>query len=164
MRKKVIIAIIAVGLLVTGSAFVIAQKAMHKGHGPFAMGRHGGPMFGMLRGLDLTAEQKAAIKEVSEAGREGLKPLFEQLKANHDQLAALGTDGKFDQARVETLAAEQAGIMSKLIVEKEKAKAAIFAVLTDEQKAKAVEMQQKRAERMKNHGPMGGKHDSVDKE
>jgi protein CpxP len=155
MRKKVVLIVSAAGLLITGSIFVIAQKAMHNGHGPFGHGGHLGGM--ILRGLDLTADQKLKVKEITTASRESVKPLIEQLREGHKQMAALGTDGTFDQARVEALASQQAGLISKLIVEKEKAKAQIFAILTDEQKAKAAEMRQRFEERVKNHGPMSPK-------
>lgn len=157
IMKKGIIAIIAVVVLAAGAIFVVAQRAGQKGPGGFGGGR-GGHMIGMaLRGLDLTDEQKAKVKEITEAGKTAVEPLKLELRENHKKLAALGTDGTFDQAKVEGLASEQAGIMSKLIVEKEKIKAQIFAILTDEQKAKAAEQRQKFGERMKNHGPFEGK-------
>ena len=42
--------------------------------------------------------------------------------------------------------------MSKLIVERQKTKAQVFALLTDEQKAKAAELRQKFADRAKGKG------------
>ena len=45
--------------------------------------------------------------------------------------------------------------MSKLIVEKERTKAQVFAILTDEQKAKAAEMRANRQERMKGRKGFG---------
>ncbi len=156
--KKVIIGIIAVAVLATGAIFVVAQRAGQNGHPGFGSPRGGGHMMGMaLRGLDLTDEQKAKVKEITDAARGTVEPLMQQLKDNHKGLAALGTDGTFDQAKVEALANEQAGIMSKLIVEKERTKAQIFAILTDAQKAKAAEMRQKFEDNFKGHGPRDGK-------
>jgi Spy/CpxP family protein refolding chaperone len=63
----------------------------------------------------------------------------------------LGTDGTFDQAQVEALANEQGSTTAKLIVERQKAKAQIFALLTDAQKAKAAEMRAKFGEKMKRY-------------
>lgn len=161
MKKKVIIAIVAAALLITGSIFVIAQKGMRKG-GPGFGGGH--PGFGMaLRGLDLTDDQKAKVKEIMEASKTSVEPLMQQMHDNHAKIAGLGTDGKFDQAQVEELAAEQGNITAKLIVEKEKAKAQVFAILTDEQKAKAAEMRSKFEERMKGHKGFGGRHGGGEK-
>lgn len=153
--KKVIVGIIAATLLIAGSIFVIAQKAGK-------MGGHGfgrGPGFGMaFRGLDLTNEQKAKVKEIMEASKANIQPLMQQMHDNHAKIARLGVDGKFDQAQVETLANQQGSITSQMIVEKEKVKAQVFAILTDEQKAKAAEMRTKFQERMKDHKGFGDKH------
>lgn len=155
--KKIILGSVAVLFLATGAIFVIGQKAMrqHGGHG-FGKG-HGGPMK-FLRGLDLTDEQKSKVKEIMEASRTNVEPLMQQMHEKRKQIAELGTNGAFDQASVEPLAAEQGNIMAKLIVEKEKAKAQVFAILTDEQKAKAAEMRAKFEERSKDRkGFVGGK-------
>lgn len=161
--KKVIIGIIALTVLAAGAIFVVAQRGTNtnKGMGgPGGFGHGGrGPMAGMmLKGLDLTDEQKAKVKEIMEAGRTNIEPLMQQMRDNRAKLAGQGTDGKFDQAAVEALAAEQSGIMGKLIVEKEKHKAQIFALLTDEQKAKAAEFRTKHQDRMKNGKGFGGRH------
>ena len=148
--KKVIITVTAAALLVAGSIFVIAQKGSHKDGGHFGgRGGHGGPAR-FLRGLDLTDEQKAKVKEIMDASKANVEPLMKQLHENRQRVAGLGTDGKFDQAQVEAAAAEQGATITKLIVEKEKAKAQIFAILTDEQKAKAAAIRIKMEERFKN--------------
>lgn len=154
MKKKVIIAAIAAGLLITGSIFVIAQKA----------GRHGGPGFGhgrgfgmALRGLDLNDDQKTKVKEIMEARKATVEPLVKQMHDNRQKIAGLGTDGKFDQVQVEAIANEQGAVTAKLIVEKEKVKSQVFALLTDDQKAKAATMRSKFEERMKDHKGFGPK-------
>lgn len=149
--KKIVIGTIATAVIVAGAIFVVAQRGGHKGPGGF--GRGGDHMIGMMaHGLGLSDEQKGKVKEIVEASRANVEPLVQQLRDTHKNLEVLGTDGSLDQAKTEALAAEQAGIMSKLIVEKQKAKAQVFALLTDEQKAKAAEMRQKFGERMKNKG------------
>jgi protein CpxP len=139
--KKVVVGVAAAALLITGTIFVFAQRSRSHEHGGF---RHGG--FGkagmFLRGLDLTEEQRSKVKEVFEAGKTTVEPLREQVRAGHEKLRDLGKDGNFDEAQIEAIAAEQSGAMTKLIVEKERTKAQIFAILTDEQKAKAAEMHQ----------------------
>ncbi|MFN0141806.1 MAG: Spy/CpxP family protein refolding chaperone [Pyrinomonadaceae bacterium] len=146
--KKIIIGVLAAVVLTVGAVFVIGQKSFHRGHG-----RHGGMMGKALRGLDLTDEQKAKVEEIRKAARTNIDPLLQQMRENRKQLVVLGTDGNFDQAKVEALAAEQGNISAKLIVEKEKGKAQIFAILTDEQKAKAAEMRSKFEERFKDGKP-----------
>ena len=155
--KKIILGIVAVVVLATGAIFVIGQKVARHHGGPGHGKGHGGPMMA-LRGLDLTDEQKAKVKEIMEASRTTVEPLMQQKHANHKQIAELGVNGAFDQVKVEALAAEQGNITAKLIVEKEKAKAQVFAILTDEQKAKAAEMRTKFEERFKNRKGFEGKH------
>ena len=160
--KKIILIAAAVILLVGGSIFVFAQKGVHQeGHGFGGRHHDGGPAM-MLRGLDLTAEQKAQVKEIMEASRINVEPLMTQLRDGHKKIADLGTDGKFDQATVEAAANEQAAVMAKLIVEKEKAKAQVFTILTDEQKAKAAEQRAKFGDRFKEGRPFGGKPAGTD--
>ncbi len=150
MKKKVIIGVIAAAVLATGAVLVIAQRAGHRGPEGFG---HGGRMIGfMANKLGLTDEQKGKVKEIVEASRSNVEPLVTQMKANRKAIADLGTDGSFDQAKAEALAADQAGIMSKLIVERAKTKAQVFALLTDDQRAKAAEMRQKFGERAKGRG------------
>lgn len=162
MKKKVIVGIMAAVVLAAGVIFVIAQKSGHMDEHGFGIGR-GDHMIGMaLRGLDLTDEQKAKVKEIMDASRTNVEPLMKQMHDNHTKIAGLGSDGKFDQATVEALATEQGNVMAKLIVEKEKAKAQVFALLTDAQKAKAVEMRQKFEERMKDHKGMDDKRDGAE--
>lgn len=158
IMKKVVFAVAAVTLVVAGSIFVIAQRAGHKETGYFGgPGHRGGPAM-FLRGLDLTDEQRVTVREIMDTSRASVEPLMKQLHETRQKVAGLGTDGKFDQAQAEAAAAEQGSTITKLIVEKEKAKAQIYAILTDEQKAKAVEMRAKAEERFKNgKGFRGGK-------
>lgn len=154
--KKIIFGIAAVVVLATGAIFVVAQKGRHFGGAGFGPGR--GNMIGKaLRRLDLTDDQKAKVKAIMEASRTNVEPLMQQMRDNHAKIAALGTDGTFDQAKVEALANDQSGVMAKLIVEKEKAKAQVFALLTDAQKAKAAAMRAKFEERFKNGKGLEGK-------
>lgn len=156
--KKIVIAIIAVAVVVTGAIFVVAQKRANAGGGHgFGHGR--GDKMGMaLRGLDLTDDQKAKVKEIMEANKAGFEPTMQAMKENRGKIRGLGTDGNFDEARVEALAKEQGDLVAKMIVQKEGVKAQIFAILTDEQKAKAAEMRTKFEERGKGHNGFGGKH------
>lgn len=91
--KKLIIGVVAAALLVTGTVFVFAHRSQDRerrgdGH------RGKGAMF--LRGLDLTEEQKAKVKEIFDAGKVTVEGLREQSRANRDKLQALGSDGTFD--------------------------------------------------------------------
>ena len=143
--KKILIAILALAVLVTGVIFAVGQKAEHGGHrgvGRRGMHRGAGMMF---RGL-LTEEQKTKLKELRTASRDSLKPTFEALKANRQKMRELTANGAFDEALVTALANEGAALRAKLIVERQRMKSQLFSMLTDEQKAKLAEIKAKRAE------------------
>lgn len=151
--KKLTAAILSIVLVAMGAMFVFAQDGAGQKDGKRGFGKRGGHHRGgmMLRGLDLTDEQKAQVKAVTQASRESSKPLREQMRANRQKLQTLSESGNFDQAQVQALADEQGKLTAQMIVEKEKVKSQISAILTPEQKAKAAEMKaqfkQKRAER-----------------
>ncbi len=148
--KKAIIAVLALAVLATGVIFAIGQKAPAGEKGHFGKRGHHRGGFGMaFRGLDLTEEQKAKLKDIHTASRESLKPVMESLKANREKMEALTANGAFDEAQVTALANEQAGLSAKLIVERQRSKSQVFALLTDAQKAKLAEMKTKRMERFK---------------
>ena len=148
MKKRNIV-ILAIGILVLGAAFVFAQKAIHKGFGGRGFGGH--PGMGMaLRGLDLTDAQKARVKEIMEANKANFQPIMQSLKENHKKLADLTANGGFDEAQVQALATEQGNLTAKMIVERERVKSQVFAILTDEQKAKAAQTRDQMKEHFKN--------------
>jgi Spy/CpxP family protein refolding chaperone len=112
------------------------------------MGRGGHDRIGMvLRGLDLNDEQKAKAKEIRDANKEIMRPIREAMKANHEKLAALR--GTFDEAQVAEIAKSQGELTSQMIVARQRARSQIFAILTDEQKAKAKSMREQMKERFK---------------
>jgi len=157
--KKLTVAILSLVLVATGAMFVFAQDGAGNKDGKRGFGKRGGHHRGgggggrgmMLRGIDLTDDQKAQVKTIMQSSRESSKPLREQMKANRQKLQTLSDSGNFDQAQVQALADEQGRLTAQMIVEKEKVKSQISAILTTEQKAKAAEMKaqfkQKREER-----------------
>ncbi|MGH7783842.1 MAG: Spy/CpxP family protein refolding chaperone [Candidatus Binatia bacterium] len=149
--KKRTIAILAIAILAVGAAFVVAQKAMHHGFGGHGtgFGRMHGPGL-MLRGLNLTDDQKAKVKGIMDAGRTTVKPIMQSLGENHKKMEDLTANGAFDEAQVQALATEQANLMAKMIVERERTKSQVFAILTDDQKAKAAQMKEQMKEHFKN--------------
>lgn len=175
--RKIVIGIIGLSLLIAGAMFVFGQTAApggekFDGHDKKFRGpRHGGPdgpgggpgSFGPgFRELGLTDAQKAQVKEIMDANREKTAPLMDALKDSHKKMEELTANGAFDEAAVTALANEEAATMAKLSVERERVKAQVYAILTDEQKAKMAEQKAKRAEHFKNFkGPRGEKPEKV---
>src|SRR5690349_16607673 len=105
MKTKTIAILAAAAVLLIGGMFAVAQRVMQRGmHGP----GHG-PMM-MFRQLNLTDDQKAKVKEIFEANKGTVQPLREQLKANHDKIAALNGS---DDAQLQTLAKQQGDLMAQ---------------------------------------------------
>lgn len=93
---------------------------------------------GIADRLNLTDQQKAEIRQIIQNEVPVVRPILLSGLAIHQQFKELGTDGVYNQPEVNRLAALQAINARLLIVEKEKVKAQIFAVLTPEQRAEAL--------------------------
>lgn len=92
--------------------------------------------------LNLTDAQKKEMFSIRLEERAKMKPLVQKLKAGRDQLRAL-PKGQFDEAKIRAIAKGQADIITELIVEKQRMKSRIYAVLTPEQRAKVEQMREK---------------------
>lgn len=153
--KKYTIAILAFAVLAIGVGFAFAQKSgggAGAGNGGRGERPFGPPPFMLEKiagELGLSDEQRAQIKQILENEKTKIQSLTETSRAAHEQLKDLGTDGVFNEEQVNRLAAQQAETTRRLIIEKERTKAAIFAVLTAEQRTKAVELKNKFEEKMR---------------
>jgi periplasmic protein CpxP/Spy len=161
MKTRTIAILAATAFLLVGGMFVVAQRVMQKG----LHGRGYGP--GMIfRQLNLTDDQKAKIKDILEANKGAIQPIRDAMKANHEKLASL--NGNFDEAQVSAIAKEQGDLTAQMIVARERVRSQIFAILTDEQKAKATQihdqMKARFQERMKPWGNKPGAGKGADDE
>ncbi|MFN0112201.1 MAG: Spy/CpxP family protein refolding chaperone [Blastocatellia bacterium] len=149
--KRIVIAISIATVLVAGSVFAFAQS--RRGH--FA--GTGLPMFAQKfldRAsviLDLSDAQEAQIKAILEAEKPKVQPLVAQLAANRKALTEATDNGTFNEAQVKSIADKQGDTLAALIVEKERVKTQIYAVLTPEQRAKAEQFRSRIEDRMKQH-------------
>lgn len=115
-------------------------------------GERGGHMQGMMfRGLNLTDDQKAKMKGISENFRQSTKSLREQLRAKRQELRQANEGGTFNEGLATQKLQESAGLQAKLMGEQFRMRQAMLSVLTPEQKTT---LEQKRAEfkaKMSNH-------------
>jgi protein CpxP len=111
-----------------------AGKCEHHKHHHFG--------FRFLEKLNLTDRQKDQVHSIINEERPKIKPLVQNLKAGRDQLSTLRKSGPFDEAKVRAVAKGQADILTELIVEKERVKSKIYAVLTPEQRARAEQLRE----------------------
>lgn len=122
--------------------------------GPGGFGGPGGPGGGLpLRALDLTDAQKEQVKAIHEAERAKIEPYLKQLGDAHKALGEATAKGQFDEAQVRTIAATVAQAQVELTVSRARQDAAIYQILTAEQRAK---LEQFRAEHKPPQRPGSG--------
>jgi Spy/CpxP family protein refolding chaperone len=113
----------------------------------------GGRMRGMMfRGIDLTDDQKAKMKQISESFRERTQTLRQQLSAKRQELRQASEGGTFNEALATQKLQESASLQAKLMGEQFRMHQEMLTVLTPQQKT---QLEQKRAEfkaKRVNHG------------
>lgn len=134
--------IVCGGLLVT---MAFAQGRGPGGQGPGGQGPGGRGPGGppppdggrmALRLLELNDAQKAQVKTIQDTEDAKVEALHEKLHEAHDALEAATAQGQFNEARVRTLAAAIAQNEVELMVIRARKDAAIYQLLTAEQRAK----------------------------
>ena len=114
-------------------------------------GKRGGRM-GMFGGVDLTDDQKAKMKQISQSFRERTQSLHQQLRAKRQELRQASEGGTFNEALATQKLQESASLQAKLMGEQFRMRQEMLTVLTPEQKT---QLDQKRAEfkaKRANHG------------
>ena len=167
MMRKVISGIVGAAALVAvaGTALVHAQAQSTPaplerqagpggpggpwGHG-FGRRGPGGPMgdFGVLRGLDLTEDQRAQVRQIMQGHRDEFRAVEQRLQAAHRAQQEAVEATPFDENAVRARAADVAAIQADAVVLRAKVHSDVFAVLTPEQQAKAAELKAQREQRM----------------
>jgi len=107
---------------------------------------------GMFRGITLTDDQKAKMKQISQSFRERTKSLHEELRTKRQELRQASGGGTFNEALATQKLQEMAGLQAKLMGEQFKMRNELQSVLTSEQKA---QIEQKRAEFKAQRGKRG---------
>ncbi|HEV2864444.1 MAG TPA: Spy/CpxP family protein refolding chaperone [Pyrinomonadaceae bacterium] len=147
MRKR--IAVVAAAVVLCAAAAVAAQE-WHAGGGA-----HPPPHFGvpdaahvehLTRVLGLSDAQATEIKTFFDGERAAVEAIHQRLRATHEQLEAATANGRFDEAQVRAIAAQQGQAHADMVVEHERCKAKVYSVLTAEQRAKLEELHRQ-------HGP-----------
>ena len=103
-------------------------------------GRMGGMMFG---GINLTDDQKAKLKEISQSFRGRTQSLREQLRTKRQELRQASEGGTFNEGLATQKLQESASLQAKLMGEQFKMRQEMLSILTPEQKT---QLEQKRAE------------------
>jgi len=128
--KKIIIAVaaVALSLAVFGTAAAQQTENWRQQRRQGFIGRH------IARDLNLTDAQKASIKTILQYEKPAIESLASQLMDENAQLRSKTT---FDEAFVRSVAQQRNATLADALVEREKVRAEIFAVLTPAQQQKA---------------------------
>jgi Spy/CpxP family protein refolding chaperone len=137
-KKSIILAAIFMALAAGLAATASAQR---RGMG---FGRNNGWMLKyMTKQLNLTDAQQTQIKDIMAGEKTKIKPMMQQLRQNQ-QAEDANRNGSFDENQARAFANKQAQLMTDLIVEKERMRSQVYAVLTPEQRQKALQLMQER--------------------
>ncbi|MBI1763758.1 MAG: Spy/CpxP family protein refolding chaperone [Acidobacteria bacterium] len=121
-------------------AGLLMTMAFAQGHGPGERGPGGPPPpdGGRMRlhFLDLSDAQKAQVKTIQDTEDAQAEAYFDKLREAHEALEAATAKGQFNEAQVRALAAAIAQSEIELTVIRARKDAAIYQVLTAEQRAK----------------------------
>jgi protein CpxP len=109
---------------------------------------------GFFRGLNLTDDQKAKMKQIHESFAQSNKPLREQLHAKRQELRQASEGGTFNEALATQKLTEMASLEAKLMGERFKLHQEMLSVLTAEQKA---QLEQAKAQREARRGERRGR-------
>ena len=123
-------------------------------HGEFGRrGMHGrGMKGGLFRGITLTEDQQARVKQIHESFRTRTQGLHEQLRAKRQELRQASEGGTFNEALATQKLQESAALQAKLMGERFKMHQEMQSILTAEQKT---QLEQKQAERKARRGQRG---------
>ena len=139
MHKKSII--LAAILMALAAGLATTAFAQRRGMG---FGRNNGWMLKhMTKQLNLTEAQQTQIKGIMVGEKTRIKPMMQQLRQNQ-QAEDANVNGSFDENQARAFANKQAQLMTDLIVEKERMRSQVYAVLTPEQRQKALQLMQER--------------------
>jgi Spy/CpxP family protein refolding chaperone len=162
MRKRILVIGGIAALIIGATVFAVAQAGLKFNHfqqrreGP-GEGRRRGPgpemLEHMARALGLSEEQKTQIKALMENIGPAEEARHQKMEEIQKQLEAATANGQFDEAKVRDLANQQAQLQAEAIVEHERMKSKVFALLTAEQRVKAEEMHKRGGGHRRHGGP-----------
>jgi Spy/CpxP family protein refolding chaperone len=146
-KAVVVSSLVAGGLAVAGTRLASASPDEH---GDCRRGGHSRMMGGMggedrsfrhmTERLDLTDDQRTALRDVLKKSESPMRAAGDKLRTNREALRKLEDEGKADDKQVQKLAQEQGKLMADMIVQRAKVHGEMQKVLTDAQRQQLKEM------------------------
>ena len=127
------------------------QSQGHHGFGfdgPHGFAHHGAHLQRMLRRLDLTVEQREQVRGIMEQSRPQLQSIGESLRSNRDRLTAVTPDDADYAGVVAEVSQSNASLAERQTLLAARVRSDVWAVLTDDQKARAAELRLEMRDRM----------------
>jgi Spy/CpxP family protein refolding chaperone len=156
-RKKAMVA--GVGLVLVGAALAAAHSAHaaeeqrrggRGGRGAWMGGERGGAPGGAflpLRLLELSEEQREQVRTLMEENRGAARGQRSRMRAAREALAEAVSSAEVDEDRIRTLTAEVGRLTGDAAVRRARTYAAVWQILTPEQRERAEEIEAEREER-----------------
>jgi len=158
-KRITIVSLAAAGLLVLGAAVAGPRLAGHAGCALGGFADHGGGGFGslhhVLSDLDLTDDQKSAIKQILADERPNLDPLLDRKIETHKALFKAVHTGRLDESAVRAAARRSAAADADLAVEKAVLFSKVRGALTSEQRDKVDALLQRFEDKLEKHVDLG---------
>jgi Spy/CpxP family protein refolding chaperone len=141
MKKITIVsAVVAAAAAAVGAIIVVAQVSHRGKFGNHFQGfaeHHEKIVEHLATELKMTGAQATQAKRIIADAKPRFDPLLERLKQAHKASGDLGVNSNFDEQKAQESAARQAEVVKQIVVEMERTKAALFAVLMPEQREQA---------------------------
>ena len=143
---KIAVGIVAVAIV--GAIVAVAQMSHKSGFGHHQQGSMNHEQFidHISEKLKLSDQQKTQAKQIIADTKPRVASLHERLKETHQEAMNLSASGVFDEQKTQQIAARQAEVAKELFVEKARTHAALFAILTPEQREQAKQMMNEMSE------------------
>ncbi len=129
-------------LLAAGSLALAVPTVQAHSDGPRAEMRGGGMR--MLRGLDLTQEQREQVRKIFQEQSPAVRDRMEAARKAQQDLRALALSPNFDSGRARDLADTAAKAHADAAVARAEAMSKVFALLTPEQRTKLEQARERR--------------------
>ncbi len=154
MRTKfVAVAVALLALMLCGTAMLSYAQGPEGGPGGHGFGGpgHAGPGF-MMRELNLTDAQRQQVKALMKTQRASMQTVGQQLAQIRIGMLQATANGAYDQAKIQTLAAQQAQLQAQMTVQREALQHQIYTqILTPEQRTKADQLRADEINRINQH-------------
>jgi periplasmic protein CpxP/Spy len=102
----------------------------------------------IAQALNLTDSQKEQARTIFQQARQSAEPVRQELKQNHETLAAAAKAGK-SESDIQNLANERGRLLGKLVAIRTVASARFYQILTPQQRVKADQMHEQFRQRVR---------------